>query len=852
MARNLKLEVLLQAVDRATTPFRKVSQQSSRTAKALKASRDELKELERAQKAMRGWQQLKRQSEQTAAALAAEQRRVAELSRQIRAGSNDVAALTRERDRAIRISRALTQRQQAEQLQLQQLRDRIRSVSGLTGSMAERQRQLAQRTAEANQRMQDQQRRLARLAEQQRKLDTARASYDRGRQRAGAMAGAGAIGLAGGSGALYGAARFLGPGMEFDTIMSRVQALTRLDKNSPELAALRAQARQLGAETMFSATDAAAGQAFLAMAGFTPEAIRAAMPGLLDMAKAGDMDLARTADISSNILSSFGLDPSTMGQVADVLTKTFTTSNVSLEMLGETMKYVGPVAKAAGMSLAESAAMAGLLGNVGIQGQKAGTTLRAMLLRLAAPAGAAAKEMAKLGVSAKDSQGNIRPIIDIVSDVARATEKLGSGDQLESLKKIFGEEPAAGMAELLAQAGSGGILKYLDIVNQHQGAAAATAKIMADNLAGDLDELSSAWDDVRIQLFEGESSALRQLTRDVTSLVNRFGAWIKANPQLASTLARAAAALAVLAAAGGALLLVLGSLLGPLVMLRYGLTVLGIKSLPTVLTALRAVLGLLLANPIGATIAALAGGAYLIWRHWDWIGPRFRALWEGIKTTGLRLWEELKTGFSGGLAGIVETLINFSPLGLFHRAFAGVLSYFGIELPGRFTEFGRLLLTGLVDGIRSMTGMAREAISRVADSVTGWFKEKLGIRSPSRVFAAAGRDTLAGYQLGLRQAEPGPLKQISAFGQRMRQAGAGLALGAAALPAAAGVQFDSRPPITASAAPGAGGGSVHYHITVQAAPGMDERALARLVAAEVQRLEREKAARRRSALYDTE
>src|SRR5690606_12610984 len=138
--------------------------------------------------------------------------------------------------------------------------------------------------------------------------------------------------------------RLLAEGAEFSKVMSEVQALTRLDKGSDQLAMLREQARHLGATTMFSATDAARGQRFLAMAGFTPEAIKAAMPSLLDMALAGDMELGRTADIASNILSAFKLDPSKMGYVSDVLTKAFTTSNMSLEQLGETMKYVAPVA----------------------------------------------------------------------------------------------------------------------------------------------------------------------------------------------------------------------------------------------------------------------------------------------------------------------------------------------------------------------------------------------------------------------------------------------------------------------------------------------------------------------------
>src|SRR5690606_40925730 len=126
--------------------------------------------------------------------------------------------------------------------------------------------------------------------------------------------------------------------------MSNVQSQTGDAKNYEKLTALSEQARQLGAETSFTAGDADSGQAFLTMAGLTPNAIRAAMPGLLDVARAGGTDLAITADIASNILSGMNLDPAKMGNVADVLVGTFTRSNTSLEMLGETMKYIAPVA----------------------------------------------------------------------------------------------------------------------------------------------------------------------------------------------------------------------------------------------------------------------------------------------------------------------------------------------------------------------------------------------------------------------------------------------------------------------------------------------------------------------------
>ena len=172
--------------------------------------------------------------------------------------------------------------------------------------------------------------------------------------------------------------------VDFEDSMARVGAVARADDEA--MARLTATARQLGRDTVFSASQAAEGMKYLAMAGFNANETIAAMPGMLDLAAAGNTDLGRTADIASDILSAFKLKAEYMGQVSHTLAKTFTTSNTSLEMLGDTMKYVGPVAASVGMSLQDTSAMAGMLGNVGIKASQAGTVMRAELLRLAAPA----------------------------------------------------------------------------------------------------------------------------------------------------------------------------------------------------------------------------------------------------------------------------------------------------------------------------------------------------------------------------------------------------------------------------------------------------------------------------------
>ncbi len=146
----------------------------------------------------------------------------------------------------------------------------------------------------------------------------------------------------------------------------------------------------------------------------------------------------------------------------------------------------------------------------------------------------------------------------------------------------------------------------------------------------------------------------------------------------------------------------------------------------------------LLMNPIGLAITGIAAAAYLIYRYW---GP--------IKTFVSGLWTEIKQGFSGGISGITATIVNFSPVGLFYRAFAAVMNYFGFELPGKFSEFGGMIISGLINGISSMAGSLKDTVLGFGDSIQGWFTEKLGIQSPSRVFIGYGANISEGAAIGI-------------------------------------------------------------------------------------------------------
>lgn len=261
--------------------------------------------------------------------------------------------------------------------------------------------------------------------------------------------------------------------MDFEAQMSRVGAVSNSTKE--QQVQLTAKAREMGRDTKFSALEAGQGMEYLAMAGFNANQQMAAIGGVLDVAAAAGTELGRTSDIVSNALTGFGLQADQAGRVGDVLTKTFTGSNTTLESLGETLKYVAPVASSAGASIELVAAMTGVLGDAGIQGSMAGTTLRNTFLRLIAPAKDAQKHMKQLGISAEqmreimaapegqqaahyikkmgidaaDENGNLRDWMDILTELSVKMGNLSQADRLEAASSIFGKYAVSGGLALL-------------------------------------------------------------------------------------------------------------------------------------------------------------------------------------------------------------------------------------------------------------------------------------------------------------------------------------------------------------------------------------------------------------------
>lgn len=265
--------------------------------------------------------------------------------------------------------------------------------------------------------------------------------------------------------------------------------------------------------------------------GFKTNEIVAAMPGLLDIAAAGQTDLGVAADITSNILSGFGLQAKESGRAADVLAKAFTSSNTSLESLGDTMKYAAPIAAAAGFSLEETAAAAGLLGDAGIQGSMAGTALRGVMLRLVNPPEQAAAALKKLGVSVTDAKGEMKSFPQIIKELEQATEGMTDAQKTAIISQIAGQNAASGLLAIM-EAGGDTLENFTKELENAGGTAQRIANEQIDNLAGDIELLKSALEYTGIAIYKSFDVPLRNVTKTVTSYVDEIGKTLTAHEDI--------------------------------------------------------------------------------------------------------------------------------------------------------------------------------------------------------------------------------------------------------------------------------------------------------------------------------
>jgi TP901 family phage tail tape measure protein len=470
--------------------------------------------------------------------------------------------------------------------------------------------------------------------------------------------------------------------MDFEKSMSAVAAKTQAGQE--DMAKLTELAKDLGRSTQFSAKEVADGMDFLAMAGFDVNEILTAMPGMLNLAAAGGMDLAAAADIATNVLTGMGLEVDQTSRVVDVLAKTATSGNLNIADLGETFKVIAPIAAVANASLEEMAGAMLVLATGGIRGSDAATGLKNVMLRLAAPPSEAAKALERLGVSTLDADGNFRGIQPVLADVDQAMKdlNLGTGEQLEIQNALFGKIGIASGALLQQAAATGQLNEKVLEVTDSQGAAAEMAEIMNDNLAGAFKRLQSAIEGFQIQLVSGTNPALQSFVDFAANAINVLTDMMERFPLITSAVVALAAAFVALVAMApfiAAFISVIGSIGKLLAGLKLGAIITGwlgavVPALAGLIAAFKgfglAVLAIF-TGPVGWTVLAIAAvvGMAIAFREpimnfFSWlggaIGNGLNALWqwgEPIRQFWAGVWESIKgfaTGYFTWLAGIVS------------------------------------------------------------------------------------------------------------------------------------------------------------------------------------------------------
>lgn len=313
-------------------------------------------------------------------------------------------------------------------------------------------------------------------------------------------------------------------GMDFDASMSNVYGLmSSLNLSQAQMDALRDTAREMGATTKFSASEAADAMGYMALAGWDDAQVIAGIPGVLNLAAAANMDLAKASDIVTDTMTPFGMAAERAGEAADVFAYAQANSNTTVEALGEAMKYAAPTADAFGMTLQDTAAAMGVLANAGIKGSQGGTTLNAMLRDMKNNAKNGAIAIGKTKVALTNADGSYRSYAAIIRDIDKATSSMTASQRDAALGAIFGDESLKGILATLKQ-GPDALDAMTEGMYACGGAAEDMAATMGDNLKGDLAILESGAQDMAIALSDWLMPAARGVVQGVTDLIGKFNA----------------------------------------------------------------------------------------------------------------------------------------------------------------------------------------------------------------------------------------------------------------------------------------------------------------------------------------
>lgn len=783
--RNLRIRMLLEAADRVTRPLRDIAGGSTRAAQALRATRDRLKEIERAQADIAGFRQLKAGMQSSSAAMHAAQNRATALGRTMSQTTNPTRAMTREFAKAKAEAERLTRQHQEESTKLQQMRERLRAAGIATSDLARHERDLRTQAAGTNREIEEQSRRVRELADRERRASAARDRFARVQGMAGSMAAGGAAAI--GTGVVVGAKLWEGvkAAQEYEATMTTIGQKANLS---------RAASASLGRSLLVSAKAAnqlpeamAEGVDTLAGFGLTPQQAALMMKPI---GKAATAYKAEVADLSA---ASFA--------AKDNL-------KVPIEQSGRVIDIMAEAGKQGAFEIKD---MAGSFPSLTAGYQALGQSGLGAVADLSA-----ALQIARKGAGdSATAANNVSNIIQKISSPAtiKAFSKFGI-DLPTALKKAYavGKTPLEAIAELTKKATGGDLGKigflfedaqvqqglrpliqnmdeYRRIRKEAAGASGTTDRDFADRMKDSAEQskqLAINGKILGITLGAMLLPTVNTLTQRVTAFAEWIGKAAQKHPLLAKAAVIAVAAFAGLMIVFGAFAIAAAGIMGPIAIVNAGLIAMGVAGGVASVPLL----------PIIGAILAIAGAIALLfaaWNHWDEITAAWFAFWGTIRS-----------GFA---------------------AAGNWLSTSGVAL---LKSAGMMILRGLLGGLDP--GVVFNRIRGIAQGAIRIFKNVMGIHSPSRVFAGLGGYLMDGLTNGIADGENAPVTRLHGLSRRMTSAiAAGSLVAGVTAPAAAAGGASSAGRTAGAPSPALPPIQIHVH----GAPGQNEHTLAQAVAREV-------------------
>lgn len=882
---NMRLRVVLDLADKALAPLKRIGQGSKETAATLKAAREQLKQLQAAQADISSFRRLQSTLKETEASLVSARQKSRSMANELALMEKPSLRVSAAVIKAAEATNKLGAKFNSQQQQLKQLAGRLDATGVDVRDLAQNEQQLSTRIASTSANIEAQTRALKRQSEERRRLSKIQQQASRAAAFGAGMAATGAASIYAGKQAMRPVMAAGGAFAAQEDASTQLRAsMMRSDGTvSAEFAQIDALAKKLGDRLPGTTADFIDMMSVLSQQGLTPATIlggtgeAAALLGVQLR-----MPATAAAEFAAKMQDATRTSEKDMLGLMDTIQRSYYLGVDSSNMLQGFSKLspVMSIVRQEGLEFSKSMApLLVMMDQTGMAGESAGNAIRKVF-----QGGLDAKKMEKANDLLKDARAGFRLKftgakgeflgLDNVFNQLDKLKGLGDNAVLRAsvMKAVFGDD--SDTLQVLNTMMDKGRSGYAEVATKLQAQADLQQRVneQLGTLTNVVDAAQGSATNALAAVGEAMAPDLKNLVNWLSSAGSAANTWAKENQQLVRWLGMGALGLSAFMVAAGALLIPLGLLVakgmavrwmlaklgmttGPITLLK-GLFSWGARMLPMLIRIAPMLLRVL--GPIGLLASAawmlysnwdaVVGGATQLWQNFSsWVG----GIWTSLTTTMAAAWQgivaRVQAVLAGGIAGWAQALLNFNPLGILWFGITTALSALGIQVPQQFRTLGGFIVDGIIGGITARMAALRDTVVGVASSAASWFKEKLGIASPSKVFTQFGGWISEGAANGIQAGQSGVRAAALAM------AGAAITPVGAAEPGTGVSLGGTGPAIAARPAMGGAGGAMgggSYQITIHPAPGMDANAIARAVAAELDKRERAAGARRRSALHD--